>query len=130
MLTSLLEQHMNTICFGNDDGIGPAAELPVLEGIAYLQRMDESHMCGSVAAPSADKPTCGRISCSLDTAIWNCNYNDHYVSHPCRIFGDYANDIYQKCTNWQLPMGWCTWGHNIDVDLGIGASIGQLDGHC
>ena len=130
MLTSLLKQNLSTHCFGSDEGIGLAAELPVLEGIAYLRRMDESNMCGSVAAPSVDKPTCGRISCSLDTAIWNCNYNDHEVTYPCRLFAEYANGVHESCTNWILPMGWATWGDQRDDDFNIGASVGQLDGHC
>lgn len=101
----------------------------MLEGITYLQMMDDSHICRG-AAGTAEQPSCGRISCSLDSAIWNCNHNDREVEYPCRLFGDYASGVHEHCTNWALPMGWVTSGHQLDRDFNISAYVGHLDGHC
>ncbi|EMR69980.1 hypothetical protein MGN70_009537 [Eutypa lata] len=99
-----------------------ATSSSIEEGAYYLQHLDASLLCGSQPG-SWDSPTCGRISCSYQGAIWNCNYNEHSVAYPCWTFGVYAWGVADLC-----ELGGRIVGSQIDLPYRIGAFAGHLQG--
>ncbi|KAJ8121737.1 hypothetical protein ONZ43_g1885 [Nemania bipapillata] len=72
---------------------GPEADpRRIDQGIDYLNHLPNSSKCSNAAK------TCGRISCSWNSAIWFCN--DKTVPsnvYQCNMFGKYAKAIVDEC---------------------------------
>ncbi|KAJ8125802.1 hypothetical protein O1611_g7837 [Lasiodiplodia mahajangana] len=77
----------------NIDCGGPEADpRRIDQGVDYLNHIPDSSLCGN--APK----TCGRISCSWNSAIWLCNdRTDNDNVRKCNMFGQYAAEINKEC---------------------------------
>ncbi|KAI0099224.1 hypothetical protein GGR51DRAFT_565041 [Nemania sp. FL0031] len=77
----------NIECGGSD-----ADPRRIDQGVDYLNHLPDSSICGN--APK----TCGRISCSWNSAIWLCNDSTSGNNpHKCNMFGQYAAEIVKEC---------------------------------
>ncbi|KAI8955582.1 hypothetical protein F4801DRAFT_574329 [Xylaria longipes] len=73
---------------------GPPADLMgTFEGIRYLSHISNSIMCNTPPA------SCGRISCSYNSAIYWCNENSYLTGARCNMFAQYAIQVFIACTN-------------------------------
>ncbi|KAH9904833.1 hypothetical protein F4778DRAFT_780009 [Xylariomycetidae sp. FL2044] len=104
----------------NTGGFYSAIAHRIEQGINYLRALPPDAMCGNM--PHA----CGRISCSYDAAIWACNDNDHDVTYPCRVFAEYAAEVYNECTE-LIQNGYRTRGRGFDDQFGISSIAASLD---
>ncbi|KAK8026525.1 hypothetical protein PG991_003581 [Apiospora marii] len=73
---------------------GPSHALQPLVrlNIAALYRRGDAPC---TASPGPGK--CTRVACDLGSAIWLCNDRDAETSAPCRVVGDYATIILDRC---------------------------------
>ncbi|KAK0627468.1 hypothetical protein B0T14DRAFT_493554 [Immersiella caudata] len=66
----------------------------VKDGYQYLQAI--------VGYCRQGPATCGRVSCSYDSAIYFCNENTYEIWEPCAWIGDEAKEVRGSC---QIPYG-------------------------
>ncbi|KAI1129171.1 hypothetical protein F5Y10DRAFT_158683 [Nemania abortiva] len=80
------------------------------QGVDYLNHLPDSALC------SNPPKTCGRISCSWNSAILWCNdKTDPGDAHKCNMFGQYAAEIVDKCAIYDTNPRVC--GRNSDDQL-------------
>ncbi|KAI1269082.1 hypothetical protein F5Y18DRAFT_176142 [Xylariaceae sp. FL1019] len=77
----------NSIC-GNPQS-DAATKATILEGVRYLEKLKSR--CSNLPK------TCGRISCSYNSAIWWCNDNNGVSEYACSDFAPLALHVADEC---------------------------------
>ncbi|KAI3319666.1 hypothetical protein HD806DRAFT_508700 [Xylariaceae sp. AK1471] len=109
-------------------GAGEVLKIILEDGIGYLAELDDSVMCSNGPGPQ----NCGRISCSWNVAIWDCN--ERTEPGPvvkCNVFAKYAQNILDHCTTPTQASHWTgphVRGQDFDDDFGISTIAGR--DHC
>ncbi|KAI1082123.1 hypothetical protein F5B20DRAFT_47770 [Whalleya microplaca] len=98
----------------------------IKNGIEYLSSLPDSVLCSNQPAPSPGQGSCGRISCSYNSAIWWCNDSPQTVEFACNLFAKYAQDIVDNCAylpnNLNSPPE--VRGTEIDAPFNISTVVG------
>ncbi|KAK7739790.1 hypothetical protein SLS62_011232 [Diatrype stigma] len=104
-------------------GVDTVSAYDLSAGAAYLGSLGDDMKCSNMGK------SCGRISCSYDSAIWWCNDNTNVIEYQCNLFAYYAWEVYYHCSRGDGNDRQCR-GQITENGLHFRTLVGRSPDHC